>query len=100
MPQMTIEALSSNSQRRTVKRKPKTVKAGRVRKIIKPIHPSLPEKAEIEVHDADHLYREIRIDNVLEDEQGYKVKLKEHADVHVVIEADPKAIEPESDHHS
>ena len=75
-------------------RKPKTIKAGRVRKIIKPIHPSLPEKAEIEVHDADHLYREIRIDNELEDENGKKVKLKEHADVDVVIEADPKSTEP------
>ena len=79
-----------------MKRKPKTVKAGRVRKIIKPIHPSLPEKAEIEVHDADHLYRELRIDNALEDEQGQKVKLKEHADVDVVIEADPKATVTES----
>jgi hypothetical protein len=79
-----------------LKSKPKTVKAGRVRKIIKPIHPSLPEKAEIEVHDAEHLYREIRIDNALEDEQGHKVKLKEHADVDVVIEADPTATVPES----
>jgi hypothetical protein len=44
-------------------RKAKTLKPGRVRKIIKPVHPSLPEQAEIEVHDADHLYREIRIKN-------------------------------------
>jgi predicted nucleotidyltransferase len=56
----------------------------------------LPEKAEIEVHDADHLYREIRIDNELEDEHGNKVKLKEHADVDVVVEADPKATTPAS----
>jgi hypothetical protein len=75
-------------------KRPKAIKPGRVRKIIKPIHPSLPEKAEIEVHDADHLYREIRIDNELEDENGKKVKLKEHADVDVVIEADPKSTEP------
>jgi hypothetical protein len=74
--------------------KPKTIKRGRVRKIIKPIHPSLPEKAEIEVHDAEHLYREIRIDNTLEDEHGNKVKLKENADVDVVVEADPKATTP------
>jgi hypothetical protein len=79
-------------------RKLKAVKRGRVRKIIKPIHPSLPEKAEIEVHGADDLYREIRIDNELEDENGKKVKLKEHADVDVVIEADPKATEPRSRH--
>jgi hypothetical protein len=75
-------------------KRPKTVKAGRVRKIIEPIHPNLPEQAEIEVHEADHLYRELRIENVLEDEQGQKVKLKEHADVDVVIEADPKATTP------
>ena len=78
-------------------RKPKTIKPGRVRKIIKPIHPSLPEQAEIEVHDADHLYRELRIDNELEDANGKKVKLKEHADVDVVIQADPKATEPKQD---
>jgi hypothetical protein len=77
-------------------RKPKTVKPGRVRKIIKPIHPSLPELAEIEVQGADHLYREIRINNELEDENGKKVKLKEHADVDVVIEADPKSTTPAS----
>jgi hypothetical protein len=76
---------------RDVTKKPKTTKAGRVRKIIKPLHPNLPEMAEIEIRDADHLYKEIRIDNELQDEHGQKVKLKEHADVDVVIEADPKA---------
>ena len=78
-------------------RKPKTVKAGWVRKIIKPVHPSLPEKAEIEVRDADHLYKEIRIDNELKDENGKKVKLKEHAEVDVVVEADPQATTPAPD---
>jgi hypothetical protein len=77
--------------------KPKTVKAGRVRKIIKPQYPGLPEQAEIEVHDADHLYKELRIENVLKDAEGKKVKLKEHADVDVVIEADPRATVPQSD---
>ncbi len=77
-----------------MKTKPRTVKKGRVRKIIRPIHPSLPEQAEIEIHDADHLYREIRIENKLEDEHGKKVKLKEHAEVNVVVEADPKATTP------
>lgn len=78
----------------TVRKKPKAIKAGWVRKIIKPVHPSLPEKAEIELRDADDLYREIRIDNELEDENGKKVKLKEHAEVDVVVEADPKATTP------
>jgi hypothetical protein len=89
-------APSNSSGGRTVKRS-KTVKAGRVKKIIKPYHPSVPEKAEIEVHDADHLYREIRIDNALQDDEGHKVKLKEHANVDVVIEAEPKATVPESE---
>lgn len=47
---------------------------------------SEPEKAEVEVHGADELYKEIRIENVLEDEHGKKVKLKEDADVDVVVE--------------
>lgn len=80
----------------SVKKKPKTVKSGWVRKIIKPIHPSIPEKAEIEVRDADYLYKELRIDNVLEDENGKKVKLKERAEVDVVVEAEPQATTPDS----
>jgi hypothetical protein len=32
-----------------------------VEKIIKPAYPSEPEKAQIAVEGADHLYREIRI---------------------------------------
>jgi hypothetical protein len=80
-----------------MKEKPKAVKAGIVRKIIKPIHPSEPEKAEISVQGADDLYKEIRIENTLEDENGHKVKLKEHAEVDVVIEADPSSTTPQSD---
>jgi hypothetical protein len=68
-------------------RKAKTKKVGRVQKIIKPLFPSQPEKAEISVEGADHLYREIRIDNAMEDENGKTVKLKEGAEVNVVIEA-------------
>lgn len=45
--------------------KPNVKKAGKVRKVIKPLHPNEPEKAEISVDDADHLYREIRIENTL-----------------------------------
>ena len=78
-------------------KKPKSVKPGWVRRIIKPIHSSLPEKAEIEVLDADDLYKEIRIENTLHDEQGNPVKLKEHAEVEVVIEADKSATTPKLD---
>jgi hypothetical protein len=78
-------------------KKPRTTKHGSVKKIIKSPDPSVPEKAEIEVHEADELYKEIRIENVLENEHGKKVKLKEAADVDVVVEAEPKATTPDTD---
>jgi hypothetical protein len=40
------------------------------RQIIKPIVPSEPEKAQIDIEGADDLYREIRIENTLTDEHG------------------------------
>jgi hypothetical protein len=55
-----------------VTKKPKTKKPGNVRKIIKSPIPEEPEKAEIAVEGADHLYREIRVENTLEDEKGRK----------------------------
>ena len=63
---------------------------GTVEKIIKPPHPSLPEKAQIAIDEADHLYREIRIENALTDQNGEPVRLKEGASVEVTVEADPK----------
>jgi hypothetical protein len=63
---------------------------GTVQKIIKPPHPDLPEKAEIAVEGADELYREIRIENSLIDENGNEVKLKPGATVEVTVEAEPK----------
>lgn len=77
-------------------KKPRAKKRGVVEKVIRPLHPSMPEKAQIAVEDADHLYREIRIDNTLETEDGKKVKLKEQAPVEVVIEADENATVPKS----
>ena len=55
--------------------KPKVTLPGTVEKII-PANPIAPEKAQIAVEGADHLYREIRVDNTLEDEKGKKVGLK------------------------
>jgi hypothetical protein len=80
-------------------KKLKTKKHGTVKKIVKSPDPSVPEKAEIEVHEADELYKEIRIENAVEDEHGKKAKLKEDADVDVVVEADTKATTPNSDKH-
>lgn len=65
---------------------------GRVEKIITPINPNEPSKAQIEVEGADHLYREIRIENALHDENGTPVQLKQGAQVDVTIEAEPKDV--------
>jgi hypothetical protein len=73
---------------------PETVKQGKVQKIIKSPVPGIPEKAEIAVEGADDLYREIRIENTLEDDKGNQVKLKPGADVNVVVQADKEATVP------
>ena len=64
---------------------------GTVQKIIKPLDPSQPEKAQIDIQGADDLYREIRIDNEITDEKGEKAELKEGAEVEVIVEADSNA---------
>ena len=70
---------------------------GTVKKVIPPIHPSLPEKAEISVEGADELYREIRVENALNDEHGNEVSLKPGAEVQVTIEADADATKPKNE---
>lgn len=69
--------------------KASTTLPGVVEKVIQP-HPDSgePEKAQIAVEGADHLYREIRVPNNLIDANGKKVKLEEGAEVDVKIEAD------------
>lgn len=64
---------------------------GVVEKVIPPPHPSEPEKAQVAVEGAEHLYREIRVENALRDPNGNPVKLKEGAEVEVTIAADPDA---------
>jgi hypothetical protein len=49
-----------------------------------------PDKAEITVEGADHLYKEIRIENTLEDSKGNEVKLKAGDHVDVTVEAKSK----------
>jgi hypothetical protein len=74
--------------------KPSVTLAGTVEKIIPPPHPTEPEKAQIGVEGADDLYREIRVENTLRDENGNQVALKEGSKVEVTIEADPAATQP------
>jgi hypothetical protein len=75
---------------------PKTTRPGTVEKIIPSPIPSEPEKAEIAVEGADHLYREIRIENTLRDDRGKKVKLKVGSQVDVTFEAEMKDTVPQS----
>lgn len=46
------------------------------------------------VEDAEHLYREIRVNNTLQDADGNEVSLKKGATVEVTIAADPQATAP------
>jgi hypothetical protein len=71
--------------------KPSTSLPGVVEKIIKSRDPNEPEKAQITIEGADHLYREIRIENVLTDAEGNEVGLKPGAEVAVTVEAEPEA---------
>ena len=63
---------------------------GRVKRVITPVA-NEPEKAEIEIDEADDLYREIRIENVVTDEIGEQARLKPGAKVDVVVQADSDA---------
>ena len=64
---------------------------GTVQKVIKPVTPSQPEKAQIDIEGADDLYREIRIENEVTGENGEKARLKPGADVEIIVEVDSNA---------
>jgi hypothetical protein len=76
--------------------RPTVTLPGTVEKIIKPPSPGEPEKAQISIEGADVLYREIRIENSLTDENGDQVGLKKGAEVEVTVEADKDATIPRS----
>jgi hypothetical protein len=76
--------------------KPSVTLPGTVEKIIPSPDPREPEKAQINIEEADHLYKEVRIENSLTDEEGNKVKLKEGAQVEVTVEANAKGVAPVS----
>lgn len=76
--------------------KPSTTLPAIVEKVIKSPDPNEPEKAQISVEGADHLYRELRIENTLIDENGEKVRLKPGAEIDVTIQAPPEAVAPKT----
>ena len=61
---------------------------GAVQKVIQPRYANEVEKAQIEINEADHPYREIRVENVLTDEHGEERALKPGEEVDIVIEVD------------
>ena len=85
----------SKNMSQSVKHSKKTVPAI-VEKIIKSPSPRFPEKAQIALEGADELYREIRIENTLTDENGHEVRLKEGAEVEVIVEANESQTEPKN----
>jgi hypothetical protein len=74
--------------------KPSVTLPGKVEKIIPGVLSVIPEKAQIAVEGAEDLYKEIRIENTLQDENGKPVALKAGAEVEVTIEAEKVATEP------
>lgn len=50
--------------------------------------PGEPEKAQIDIEEAIDLYREIRIENVLTNDEGEKAALKSGKPVDVIVEAE------------
>jgi hypothetical protein len=81
-------AVSKSERREHMSERPTVTLPGRVELVIESVNPSEPDKAQIAVQGADELYREIRIENSLTDENGNKVRLKEGAEVEVTVEAD------------
>ena len=71
---------------------PTTTLIGTVEKIIRSGVSSEPERAQIVVEGADHLYRELRIENALIDAAGNRVPLKPGAKVQLTIEAQPQGV--------
>lgn len=75
--------------------KPAVTLHGTVEKII-PGNSVVTERAQVSVDGGEHLYREIRVDNVLQDGNGNKVALKLGSRVEVTIEAEKDATVPKN----
>jgi hypothetical protein len=68
--------------------KASVILSGTVERIIKSPFLNEPDKAQIHVDRADHLYQEVRIENTLTDENGGEVSLKVGAPVEIKMEAE------------
>jgi hypothetical protein len=65
--------------------KPSATLPGTVEKIMKPLLPGEPERAQILIEGADHSCQEIRIENTLIAENREEVPLKPGANVQVTV---------------
>src|ERR1022692_3102777 len=92
MPTIAKSARTAERKRDTgrIPEPPSAIMGGTVDQIIPSPRPSQPEKAQIAIDGADHLYRDLRIENALTDEHGDDVKLKKGAHVRVTVAAEPK----------
>ena len=98
-PEFENAAPELNPSTPPIPEKQSTTMSGTVDKIIPAPHPGLPEKAQISIEGADHLYRELRIENKLSDENGEDVKLQKGAHVEISVtkvdDAKPEEAKPE-----
>ena len=80
---------------KSMEEKPSVTLPGTVEKIIPAIGLIEPEKAQISVEGADALYREIRVENTLQDADGNLVSMKKGAEVEVTIETESENTTPQ-----
>ena len=75
-----------------ISEQPSVSMPGTVHKVIPSVRAGQPDKAQIAVDEADHNYRDLRIENTLTDEHGDDVKLKKGAHAEVTVTAEPKTV--------
>lgn len=67
---------------------PSVTLPGKVEKIIPSLSPEKVDTVQISLESADHLYREVRIENTLTNQSGGKVSLKLGSPVEITVTAE------------
>ena len=72
--------------------------SGTIQKLIRALDPDKPDKVQIVVRGADDLYREIRVDNIFQNEEGDLVNLAPGDEVEITVTSIPRVvnIDPET----
>ncbi len=71
--------------------------SGTIQKIIRAVDPGKPDKVQIAVCGADDLYRELRVDNIFQDEDGDLVNLNQGDEVEITIVSVPQVASRDSE---